>query len=209
MSRTKIISTSTSATDYISLDEVKEYLRVEHNAEDVLIGSLLEASFDEAESYLGLDVRKRVYEYSVDFMPKYFHIHNAPLISVDSIKFTYGEWIDSPTVDGVSEFEGALVRDEDVNGSPVEQTLSPNNYRVMEEEYGAIVRVHIADQKLADLYDVKLRYQSGFEVADMPAIIKSAVLLKVASLYDTREDVNARFKKQSTYLLDHYKNTAI
>ena len=205
--RTIKISQSTFATDYVTLEEVKDYLRVEHAAEDVLIGSLLDAAFDETESYLGLDLTKKVYEHQVDWMPRQFHINNAPFIGVDSIKFKYGEWIDSTSVDGVSEFDGAIIRDEVVNGSPVERTLSSNNYRVFEKEYGAKVNVIISDEKVADLYDVKMRYQAGYEVADFPALIKSAILLKVASLYDTREDMNSRFKKQSTALLDHYKNT--
>jgi len=207
--RTHKISSSTSWSDYVSLNEVKEFLRVEHAAEDVLISSLIAAAFDECESYLGLDLTKKVYEYQVDWMPRSFDIYNAPLIGVDSIKFKYGEWIDSTSVDGVSEFDGAIIRDEVNNGSPVERTLSSNNYRVFEYEYGAKITIIISDEKVADLYDVKLTYQAGFEPADLPAIVKSALFLKVASLYDTREDVNSRFKKQSNALLDHYKNTHV
>lgn len=207
MAQTVKLSNSNSTSDYITVDEVKEYLRVEHNAEDVLIGSLLDAAFDETESYLGLDLTQKVYEYQVDFMPRSFHILNAPLISVDYIKFTYGEWIDSPTVDGVSEFDGAIIRDTTDHGDPTERTLSESNYRVFKNHYGAKINVLISDQKVADLYDVKLGYQAGFDPADLPPLVKSAIFLKVAALYDTREDVNSRFKKQSTALLDHYKNT--
>lgn len=207
MARTKILSRETISTDYVSLAEVKEYLRVEHTAEDALITSLIGAAFDETESYLGLDLSKKTYEYQLDYMPRQFQITNAPLIAVDYIKFTYGEWIDSTTFDGVSEFDGAIVRDETVNGSPIERTLSSNNYRVFENEYGATINIIIADEKVADLFDVKLGYRSGYEVADFPDLVKSAIFLKVASLYDTREDANSRFRKQSTYLLDHFKNT--
>lgn len=209
MARTKLISRSTYAPDYITLSEVKEYLRVEHTAEDVLITSLIEAAFDETEVYLGLDLTKKVYEYQIDYLPRQIEIINAPFISVDSIKFTYGEWIDSTSVDGISEFDGAITRDEVKNGSPIERTLSSNNYRVFEEEYGATIDILISDEKVTDLFDVKVRYQAGHEVVEFPPIVKSAILLKVASLYDTREDANSRFLKQSNHLLNHYKNTHI
>lgn len=209
MARTKLISRSTYTADYITLAEVKEYLRVEHIAEDVLIASLIDAAFDEAEVYLGLDLTKKVYEYQVDYLPRQIEIINAPFISVDSIQYTYGEWIDSTTIDGISEFDGAIVRDTTNHGSPIERTLSSNNYRVFEEEYGAVIDILISDEKVTDLFDVKVRYQAGFEVVEFPPMVKSAILLKVASLYDTREDANSRFLKQSNHLLNHYKNTHI
>lgn len=209
MARTKLISRSTYTADYITLAEVKEYLRVEHIAEDVLIASLIDAAFDEAEVYLGLDLTKKVYEYQVDYLPRQIEIINAPFISVDSIQYTYGEWIDSTTIDGISEFDGAIIRDTTNHGSPIERTLSSNNYRVFEEEYGAVIDILISDEKVTDLFDVKVRYQAGFEVVEFPPMVKSAILLKVASLYDTREDANSRFLKQSNHLLNHYKNTHI
>ena len=102
-----------------------------------------------------------------------------------------------------------ITRDEVKNGSPIERTLSSNNFRVFEEEYGATIDILISDERVTDLFDVKVRYQAGHEVVEFPPIVKSAILLKVASLYDTREDANSRFLKQSNHLLNHYKNTHI
>ena len=104
----------------LTVQEVKDYLRVDSDAEDTLLGVLIDASTQMAESYLGRFLLTTVIEEFYDFFPVYktgvdpFHgdrniifLSRGPVQSVASVKYIDGNG-DEQTVTA-SDYRADLV----------------------------------------------------------------------------------------------------
>ncbi|MDC0865193.1 head-tail connector protein [Rickettsiaceae bacterium] len=71
--------TNTQIKEILSLEEIKNYLRISHDYDDGLIKSLKESAINHAESFTGLSLHKReiicdVQNSQSSILPKYIHI---------------------------------------------------------------------------------------------------------------------------------------
>jgi len=83
------LTTITEPTDEpVTLQEVKDALRIEDNSEDVRIWNIIRASRMYAEDFCDLRLMSQVVELSFDNWPAYeFSLGVWPIISIDTVKY--------------------------------------------------------------------------------------------------------------------------
>lgn len=157
-----------SAAVTVSLAEAKSHLRVDGTDEDLLINSLISAAtshIDGRDGLLGRALVTQTWELRLDGFEREIQIPLPPLQSVTSIKYT------------------------DIDGN--EQTIDPSVYRVLTGEKSKVLLGF--DKSWPSVRDeaecVRIRFVAGYgdTGADVPATIKSAILLHVGTLYRDRE----------------------
>lgn len=162
----KIITPPTGAL--IPLADQKLHLRVDHDAEDTLIGAYVAAATLAAESITGLALLSRVIDVTFDGWPRCIELPLSPVQSVDQVRY--------------------------VDPAGQEQTLGTAAYQV--DLTADPVRVAPAwgctwPAIRAQMAAVAVRVTAGFgDAADVPADIVAAVKLLAAHLYANREPVN-------------------
>lgn len=150
----------------ISLSEVKGHCRVDHNDDDTVLTSLLNAAVAYLDGWSGVLGRCLVTQtWRQDFDA--FGILRLPLGPVASISsVTY--------YDADNE----------------QQTLSADAYALLADELGAYVGLK-PDQSWPSTYGradaVSVTFVAGTAAADVPWPIKAAILLLVAHWYENRE----------------------
>lgn len=152
--------------DVVSLAEAKAHLRVDGSDEDALISSLIGAAvahLDGAKGILGRCLLTQEWAWVSDGFADEIALPLAPVESLDAIKYR------------------------DADG--VEQTLDDTTYTTSMTD-GAVVQS--ADwPATADRPDaVVIEFTAGYgAAADVPALIKAAILLMVGDMYNSRESV--------------------
>jgi len=165
------------AVEPLTLTEVKEHLRVDHNISDSLIQTYIEAATSYIDGEFGLLGRALVtqtWELIIDHFPVHeIKIPLPPLQSVTSIKY------DDP--DGF------------------EQTLATDQYYVDDASEPAWVVPTTAGWPTAVLQAVnavRIRYVAGYEATNdsppdlagnVPGAIKQAMLLLIGNFHEHRE----------------------
>ena len=178
----------------LTVQEVKDYLRVDSDAEDTLLGVLIDAATSVAEHYLGRFLLTTVIEEFYDFFPVYktgvdpfrgdrniIYLSRGPVQSVASVKYIDGNG-DEITVAG-TDYRSDLVSE------PA---------RIMPEYgwYGTKDTVNA----------VIIRYTCGYtQASDVPANIKMAMLLIIGEMYEKRVDSVHRMPTASEYLLNPFR----
>lgn len=178
----------------LTVQEVKDYLRVDSDAEDTLLGVLIKASTEMAESYLGRFLLTTVIEEFYDFFPVYktgvdpFHgdrniiyLSRGPVQAVASVKY----------IDGNGD-------EITVNASDYRTDLVSEPSRIYPEYgwYGTKDTVNA----------VIIRYTCGYtQASDVPANIKMAMLLMIGEMYEKRMDSVHRLPTASEFLLNPYR----
>lgn len=163
----------------MTLAEAKDWLRVRRTHEDTLIQSLLDASVRWADA-----VCKRVFalqDYEVHFdCFSNIELPNAPIEEITSISYmAYGE----TTYTLIADTKYLL------NNSNIEPTVE-----WIDEDYTL--------PTLATRHDaIKVVYSGGFDIDTLPQNVKTAILLKLSSLYDARAEENKRWMTSAEYLL--------
>ncbi|NSW92315.1 MAG: phage head-tail connector protein [Firmicutes bacterium] len=151
----------------ITLEEAKAHIRVDGADEDILITSLITTAREYCESFQNRAYITQVWELILDAFPASpFNIPRPPLQSVDSIKYT------------------------DSDG--LETTFDSTNYIVdTDSEPG---RVALAtgivwpSMTLKSIGGVKIRFTAGYgDAAAVPMMIKQAMLLLIGHWYENRE----------------------
>lgn len=160
------------ALEPVSLEEAKAHLRVDGDDEDVLIANLITAAREWAEAYTDRAFITQTWDATFDDgFPACVELYHPPLIGVTSVTY--------------------------VDGFGVSQTLAADQYRVdapagPKPFPGRVSRAYgvswPSTQPVNDA--VSIRYQAGYGGAaeDVPAAIRSALLLLIGELYKTRED---------------------
>ncbi len=178
----------------LTVQEVKDYLRVDSDAEDTLLGVLIDASTQMAESYLGRFLLTTVIEEFYDFFPVYktgvdpFHgdrniifLSRGPVQSVASVKY--------------------------IDGNGDEQTVTASDYRADLVSEPSRIMPNEGWLGTKDTVNaVIIRYTCGYtQASDVPANIKMAMLLMIGEMYEKRVDSVHRLPTASEYLLNPYR----
>lgn len=191
MSYTVITPASLKA---LTVQEVKDYLRVDSSAEDTLLGVLIDAATQVAEHYLGRFLLTTVIEEFYDFFPVYktgvdpfkgdrniVYLSRGPVQSITSLKY--------------------------VDGNGDEQTVSTDDYRSdLVSEPARIMPEHGWYGTKDTVNAVIVRYTCGYtQASDVPANIKVALLLIIGEMYEKRVDSVHRLPTASEHLLNPYR----
>ena len=154
----------------VDLAVVKAHLRVTHDTEDNLIGSLVEAAATNVEQRTNrllrertLDLRARAFPIGPIVLPV------GPLASVTEVAYL-------ATVDQTDE----TVLDDSAYTVVKGDNLLPRVVRA--DSWPGI------DAVLAERFPVRVRAVLGYEPADIPKPMVQALLLVVGEWYETRED---------------------
>lgn len=183
---------TTPATEPLTLNEVKLYLRVDDTTEDDLITSLITAARGLVEGHTWMPLISQTWAMQFDkdeLNLLVWNINKAPLISVSSITYY----------------------DSDNNI----QTLAASSYEV--DIYGSPARFRI--KTMPSVYDrmnaLQLNFVCGYaNAAAVPQPIKQALYMIIGHLYENRQDVITgtqvnEIPMASEYLLQPYRNNFI
>jgi uncharacterized phiE125 gp8 family phage protein len=178
----------------LTVQEVKDYLRVDSSDEDTLLGVLIDAATQIGEHYLGRFLLTTVIEEFYDFFPVYktgvnpfrgdkniVYLSRGPVQSIAHVKY----------IDG--------------NGS--EQTVSASDYNTDLVSEPARIMPEEGWQATKDTVNaVIVRYTCGYtQASDVPANIKVALLLIISEMYEKRVDSVHRLPTASEHLLNPYR----
>lgn len=145
----------------LTLAEVKEHLRVEHDDEDALIGNLLTAGYTFAENYTNTAILDAEYIDKLDDFQKEIMFKHENIQSITSITY--------------------------YDADDVQQTQTDYFLDTRKQQ---TVLTAIYDEEWPDTNNnyenVVITYQAGY--ATIPDQINQAVLLVVGSLYEQREN---------------------
>lgn len=144
------------AAEPVSLADVKLFLRIEHDAEDSLLSTLLQAAREAAESFLSVSFLEQTWQYTIEHhQDSWLNLPMSPVLAVAEIAMRddASAWV----VQSSSAY--ALIGDR--------IKLSP------ELTFQSALRVHYTAGMASD-------------AANIPATIKHALLEHVTKLYETR-----------------------
>lgn len=158
----------------LTLDEAKDHLRVETNAEDSLILRLIDAAtaMVDGPQGIGIALVSQEWEYKLDWFPPVIKIPLYPVRSIDAI-----EYVDDA---GNTQTLAASRYQEDVDSNPARVMPAYN-------ELWPTIRWQ--------LNAVTVRFTAGYapdgedNLVNIPQDIRSAMLLLVGHLYNNREAV--------------------
>jgi hypothetical protein len=184
----RIISYSHAATDYVSLAEAKQHLRVTSTADDTYISNLLSMAIDACGQYLGYSVRKASVQYGFDSLVGQPAIMNP----VNGTEQPVGNLLRIPSrvisLDSVQ-----YVDDNNTAQAFTDYIVSPQPLGT----YGRTIFITSAPSSTTDdVTKYLVTVTEGFELATatgvdagllFPQAIKFAALLLVGQMYDNRQ----------------------
>lgn len=144
----------------VSLEDIKNYLRVDITDDDVLISNLIKTARDYVERITNRSIVTKKYEYILDAFPNgYIQLPRPPLISVEQVVYKTADGVEKVFTDYITDSESEPARIIAPNGWPSE-SLYPVNA-------------------------VKVTYQAGY--SQMPESLKHAIYMLVAHWYENRQ----------------------
>ena len=169
--------------EILTLNEVKSYLRISHSDDDVLIKTMMRASREIAESYLGMSVVNKKFKLSFDPRQEFARITfpEAPIREISRVD-VIGENKKTFTLD-----EGYYFLDS-----------SKRHLRVT----SALARIVRKPKKL------EIYYECGFKMSEIRASFKVAGLVHIAAMYENR-GIAAELPKASKMLYCAYRQVKI
>ncbi len=185
----KTYQVTTAATTYpVSLTEAKSHLKVDTNADDTYIESIIKAATQLSEEYTNrFFIDTVVTQYASDFK-EIETLFKSKVSAVTHVKY----YDSNNTLQTLS----ATVYDEQLNYEPAQIQLADG------QSYPAFTKRNDA---------VEVKYTVGYGAAsDVPEIIKQAILLTIGNFYSNRESVIvgrmvSELPQNSKWLLDTYK----
>ena len=177
--------TAQPANEIFTLQEVKDYLKVDDTTEDTLITTLLQSARQAAERYLNQALITQTITEKLDRLQlSTIYLSVSPVISVSSFQYADGE--------------------------NTTQTFAASNYVV--DTFEKPARLSLAYGKTwptlyGNINDVTITYTAGYgsTAASVPMQIRQAILMMIADSYDNREDYVKKLPTASEYLLDQYR----
>jgi uncharacterized phiE125 gp8 family phage protein len=177
-----------AAAEPLSLADAKLHLKVDFDADDALITGLIAAARQMVEQYTDLVLIDTVLEEALRGFPpdndrvtqgRDIVLTKSPVQSVASISYT--------NADGNAQTVDLADTVLDNYSKPARIWPTGNEWPVTREGPAS----------------VKVRYTAGYgAAADVPSMIKQAMLLLIGDWYDNREDGPRRFPQASKSLLD-------
>ncbi len=184
----RIISYSHAATDYVSLAEAKQHLRVTSTADDTYISNLLSMAIDACGQYLGYSVRKASVQYGFDSLVGQPAIMNP----VNGTEQPVGNLLRIPSR-VISLTNVQYVDDNNTAQAFTDYIVSPQPLGT----YGRTIFITSAPSSTTDdVTKYLVTVTEGFELATatgvdagllFPQAIKFAALLLVGQMYDNRQ----------------------
>jgi uncharacterized phiE125 gp8 family phage protein len=164
MGKIKLITAPTS--ELISLTDAKAYIRVETDADDALISSLITLAREYAEGITNQSLAQKTLEYSLKAFPDedFIPLPKPPVVSITSIKY--------------------------IDSSETEQTFDSAKYTL--STYGVEHLIYLKHgyswaSTTFRYYDaVLVRYAAGYTASTLPATHRHAILMLVSHWYETR-----------------------
>jgi hypothetical protein len=207
----ELISRTHADTDYISLAEAKQHLRVTSSADDTYITGLIGMALDTCESYVGYSIRKAAMKYAFDGF-------TGPVVSVDTLNpFGMIEGNMLRLYTRVLSIQAIKYVDQN---NTVQTATGWIDAPVKFGQFGRSIYFESVPGNLTD-DDVRMIVEltEGFELASatgvsdsakFPATIKHAALLLVAQYYDNRQTIivgasQTKMDFNHEYLLDKYR----
>lgn len=167
--------TAAPASEPLTLEFVKNYLKVDGTADDALITHLIKGARTSAEMILNMGLLEQTVEESFEGFPQYWHrnplkaitLKRGPLIAISSISY--------------------------YDTDNAQQTLAASKYTARRSDATLPVVTPAPDEAWPETAGrpdaVTVTYQVGFADADsIPVDILDAILLMVADSYDNRTD---------------------
>lgn len=207
----RIISYSQTATDYVSLAEAKQHLRVTSTADDIYISNLISMALDICGQHLGYSVRKASVQYGFDSLVGQPAIMNP----VNGTEQPVGNLLRIPSrvisLDSVQ-----YVDDNNTAQAFTDYIVSPQPLGT----YGRTIFVTSAPSSTTDdITKYLVTVTEGFELATatgvdagllFPQAIKFAALLLVGQMYDNRQatsasNLNSAMEYGIEFLLQPYR----
>lgn len=148
----------------VTLLEAKAHLRVLDEADDVYIQTLVDVAEAQAEEITSRNLLETTNVFYLSDYVGNFELPKSPLIAVNTIQYVpYGE----------SDYV----------------TLSSDMYEVDDSREPARVRF-FEGLYVADLFKaIKVTYRAGYTAEKVPKPIKQWILLRVATMYENREEL--------------------
>ena len=156
------------ASEPVTLIEAKSHLRVDFDADDTLITTLISTARQFVENCTGRALVSRVVRVDADNWDSEILLPLNPVVSISSIKY--------------------------MDSDGVEQTLASTEYQLATQKLPARVKPAYGASWPAirsGLYDsVKVEFTAGYgDAGAVPNDLKHAVLFMIAHLYEQREPV--------------------
>lgn len=165
------VDTEDHRTLPVSIDDLKEHVRVEHVEQERLLLTKIMAATDEAERYLNTSIIRRSYTLVLSSFPSAstsgIQLMNAPATAIASIVYY------------------------DADG--VEQTLAADQYYLLQANaFPTVYLIPDAQWPTTQVREnaVTVTYTAGFAAKQsaVPAAIREAIIIRAASRYDQLPD---------------------
>ena len=201
------------ATDYVTLAEAKQHLRVTASDDDSYISGLISMALDACSNYLGYSVRKGTAKYGFDS----FTGSPALINPVNGLNIPSGNYL------RVNSRVLSLVSVSYVNSSQAVTAFAGSDWITAPDPMGNYSRNIFINTSPASITDDTIKYivevSEGFNPVGTSSVdpdtifpmgIKHAALLLVGQYYDNRNaivvgTIQAKISLGFEYLLDPYK----
>tara|TARA_R100000655_G_scaffold31221_1_gene62684 strand:- start:20753 stop:21409 length:657 start_codon:yes stop_codon:yes gene_type:complete len=209
------LNTSPTATDLLSLADVKTFLRVTNTSEDTLITSLIGAAIDVAQNYTNSRFLETEYTLYMETWTDIYVSNSYQQALNNGVYITNGGYVGK---DGLNQIVlpyaplASITHVKYYDNTGTQQTMTAaTDYSVHNfiNQKGFIeimdgISLPTLDDR-ADAVEIKFKAGYGTSADDVPDAIKSAIQLIIGFMYEKREDTVSRLPKASEYLLDPYR----
>lgn len=180
------------ATKVVTVDEIKDHLRIDTTDEDTLLGLYIDAATEMAENYCGRHFIEHTYKlyFDTETHRASLYFPDCTLVSSDAVLTKYVEW-------KVTDWETTFYSDD----AYLESFSNPSIVR-LSKGFGSFGYPANGD---GDLFWFNFKTGFGAAASDVPQAIKQAIKLIVADMYYFREDRKRSFPMASEILLQPYK----
>ena len=202
-----------AATDYISVADAKQHLRVTTSADDTYISGLISMALEACAGYLGYSVRKATARYGFDYYTGFPALINP----INGLSIPSGNYL------RVNSRVLAVNSVSYVNDSQAVTAFAGSDWIVAPDPMGNYSRNIFINTSPASITDDTIKYivevSEGFNPVGTSSVdpdtifpmgIKHAALLLVGQYYDNRNaivvgTIQAKISLGFEYLLDPYK----
>ncbi len=155
-----------SATEPVTLDEAKDYLRVDSSDEDTLIQALIKTAREWVEAYTGLALITQTWDAFWDGWCDPFIVPYSPLVSVTTLKYTDGN--------GTQQTLANTVYSVDTDATPGKVWLAYN-------------QTWPTAREIPNTIEMRFLAGYGLTPADVPHAIRTAIKIIVDDRWQHRE----------------------